>query len=411
MGLIKAAVNAIGGTLHDQWKEAIRCEDLGNDILMKKKTTPTGVISNKSTIIVGPGQCAVIYDNGRIIDATAEEGNYVFDESSSPSFFAGDFGPVFKEMWQRFTYNGATAKQQAVFFFNTKEIINNNFGTQTPIMYADWLHSYVNEINGTLTPLSINIRCHGQYTFKIVNPALFMQEISGMSDTYTKTDLVEGQMKSEILEVVQNLINELGSEANKVSPLDLPNKTDEIKQIMAEREFDASIRERGIAVKSIAFKSVSLDDASQKKIDDYEIDANSRRLRGQAVRDFGAGARGAGENGGMGGVMGLNMMNMTSGGMFTDAMQSAFKDASTPVQQPQQPQATPQPEQQQPQTVSTVESNANTWVCPQCNNTVTGKFCGECGTKKPEGAKVCPKCGAPIQEGAKFCGECGEKLQ
>ena len=397
MGLIKAAKNAIGGTLQDQWKEAIRCEDLGNDILMKKKTTPTGVISNKSTIIVGPGQCAIIFDNGRVIDATAEEGYYVFDDSSSPSFFGG----VFKEMWQRFTYNGASAKQQAVFFFNTKEIINNNFGTQTPIMYADWLHSYLNEINGTLTPLSISIRCHGQYTFKIVNPALFMQEIAGTADTYTKADLVEGQMKSEILEVVQNLINELGSEANKVSPLDLPNKTDEIKALMAEREFDTPIRERGIAIKSIAFKSVSLDDASQKKIDEYEIDANAKRLRGQAVRDFGAGARGAGENGGMGGVMGLNMMNMTSGGMFTGAMQNAFNDASAPAGQQVSQQ---QPVQAQPQA-------SNTWVCPQCNSTASGKFCGECGAKKPEASKICPKCGAPIQDGAKFCGECGEKLQ
>lgn len=412
MGLIKtvfnAAKGAVTGTMEDQWKEAIRCEDLGNEILMKKKTTPTGVISNKSTIIVGPGQCAIIFDNGRIIDATAEEGYYVFDDSSTPSFFAGDFGPVFKEMWQRFTYKGATAKQQAVFFFNTKEIINNNFGTQTPIMYADWLHSYMNEINGTLTPLSISIRCHGQYTFKIVNPALFMQEIAGTADVYTKTDLVEGQMKSEILEVVQNLINELGSEANKVSPLDLPNKTDEIKQIMAEREFDTPIRERGIAIKSIAFKSVSLDDASQKKIDEYEIDANSKRVRGQAVRDFGAGVRGAGENGNMGGVMGVGMMNMTSGGMFTGAMQSAFNDASQPVQ-PSQPAAPVQPVAP----VQPAAPSADTWVCPQCNTTVSGKFCGECGTKKPEAPKanVCPKCGATVQPGAKFCGECGEKLQ
>ena len=408
MGLIKtvfnAAKGAVSGTMEDQWKEAIRCEDLGNEILMKKKTTPTGVISNKSTIIVGPGQCAIIFDNGRVIDATAEEGYYVFDDSSSPSFFAGDFGGVFKEMWQRFTYKGESAKQQAVFFFNTKEIINNNFGTQTPIMYADWLHSYINEINGQLTPLSINIRCHGQYSFKIVNPALFMQEISGIVDTYTKTELVEGQMRAEIIDVVQNLINELGSEANKVSPLEIPNKTDEIKKVMAEREFDTPIRERGIAIKSVAFKSVSLDDASQKKIDEYEMDANSRRVRGQAVRDFGAGVRGAGENGGMDGMIGINMMNMTSGGMFSGAVQNVFQDANQPVQQPAAPQQ-PAQAQAQPQPAA-----GNTWTCPQCNAIATGKFCGECGTKKPETDKVCPKCGAKVADGAKFCGECGEKL-
>ena len=127
MGLILSAIGAVGSTLHDQWKEALRCEDLGNDILLKKVTTKDGVITNKSTVIVGPGQCAVVYDNGKIIYATAEEGIYVFDTSSSPSFFAGQFGAVFKEMWQRFTYGGATAKEQAVFYFNIKEIIGNKF--------------------------------------------------------------------------------------------------------------------------------------------------------------------------------------------------------------------------------------------------------------------------------------------
>ena len=174
---------------------------------------------------------------------------------------------------------------------------------------------------------------------------------------------------------------------------------------MAEREFDTPIRERGIAIKSIAFKSVSLDDASQKKIDEYEIDANSRRVRGQAVRDFGEGIKGVGENGGMDGMIGLNMMNMTSGGMFTGAMQNAFNDASQPAGQPAQTVANPSQSQAQPQ------AGGNTWVCPQCNSTASGKFCGECGAKKPETGKFCTKCGAKVADGAKFCGECGEKLQ
>ena len=148
MGLIKSAASAIGSTMHDQWKEAIRCEDLGNEILMMKKTTPTGVITNKSTIIVAPGQCAIIYDNGKVIDATAEEGIYEFDSSSSPSFFAGQFGDVFKEMWQRFTYDGATSKQQAVFFFNIKEIMDNKFGTPAPIPFQDWSHAITNKMTG-----------------------------------------------------------------------------------------------------------------------------------------------------------------------------------------------------------------------------------------------------------------------
>ena len=111
MGLIKAAEAAIKSTHHDQWKDYIKCDDLGNNILMKKVTTPNGIISKDSAIQVAPGQIAVIFQSGQILDATAEEGIYTFDQSSSPTFFAGQFGEVFKEMWTRFVYNGGTSKE------------------------------------------------------------------------------------------------------------------------------------------------------------------------------------------------------------------------------------------------------------------------------------------------------------
>ena len=191
MGLIKAAVGAIGSTLHDQWKEAIRCDDMTNDVLMVKQTTKDGVISNGSTIIVAPGQCAILYDNGRVIDATAEDGFYTFDSSSTPSFFAGQFKDTFKEMWQRFTYNGTSSKQQAVFFFNIKEIIDNNFGTSTPILFQDWSHPIPNRMTNSITPRSVNVRCYGKYTFRISDPSIFMQEMAGTADVYRKDTLIE----------------------------------------------------------------------------------------------------------------------------------------------------------------------------------------------------------------------------
>ena len=225
MGLIKAAASAIGSTMHDQWKEAIRCENMTNEVLMVKKTTPNGVISNKSTIIVAPGQCAIIFDNGRVIDATAEEGVYTFDSSSTPSFFAGQFGAVFKEMWQRFTYNGASAKQQAVFFFNTKEIIDNKFGTAAPIPFQDWSHPIPNQMTNTLTPLRVEVKCFGKYTFRISDPALFMSKLAGTADIYKKDELVE-QLRTEVMAVFQNVANELGTAKYKVPVLEMPSQTE-----------------------------------------------------------------------------------------------------------------------------------------------------------------------------------------
>jgi membrane protease subunit (stomatin/prohibitin family) len=162
MGLIKAALQAAGSTLHDQWKDYIRCEDLGNDILMKRVSTPNGIISKSSAIQVSPGQIAVIFQNGKILDATAEEGYYTFDESASPTFFAGDFGDVFKEMWNRFTYNGGVSKEQVVFYLNGKEIIDNKFGTPAPIPFQDWSHPIPNQMTNSVTPLRVDVKCFGK---------------------------------------------------------------------------------------------------------------------------------------------------------------------------------------------------------------------------------------------------------
>lgn len=320
MGLIKSAVSAIGSTLGDQWKEAIRCDDMSNDILMVKRTTPSGVISNKSTIIVAPGQCAVIYDNGRVIDATAEDGFYTFDESSTPSFFAGQFGSVFKEMWQRFTYNGASAKEQAVFFFNIKEIIDNKFGTPAPIPFQDWSHPIPNQMTNTITPLRVEIKCFGKYTFKISNPAFFMNTLAGTADVYRKDELVE-QLRTEVMAVFQNIVNELGTAKYKVPVLEVPSQTDEIREMMDEKVFDAKIRERGIEIVGFAVESVTLTDESKKKIDDYELSSNSFMQQGRMVGAYSNAVEEAAKNanGAANGFMGVGMMNMATGGMTQGA--------------------------------------------------------------------------------------------
>lgn len=383
MGLIKAAIGAVGSTLHDQWKEAIRCEDLGNEILMKRKTTPTGVISNGSTIIVGPGQCAVIYDNGRVVDASAEEGIFTFDSSSTPSFFAGQFGAVFKEMWTRFTYNGGTSKEQYVFFFNIKEIINNKFGTTTPVMFKDYTRVIPNEMTGTNTPLPIKVRCHGSYTFRLVDPATFMDNIGGTAEEYRVSQL-EDQMHSEIISVFKAVINKLSTPEYHIDYQELPSQDDLIKELLAKKDFDSTIKNRGIEIVTFNIESVTPDEESDARITQYDNNSNSRMQQGRVLDVMET----AGKNGG---YMGIGMMNMASGGMGNAVIQNAFnpQPAATPVSQPQ---------------------SVSSSTCPNCGAVATGKFCGECGTKiEPAGPKHCTNCGTELPSGAKFCGECGTK--
>ena len=363
-----------------------------------KKTSQTGVISNKSTVIVGPGQCAIIYDNGRVIDATAEEGVYTFDDSSTPSFFAGQFGEVFKEMWQRFTYNGATAKQQAVFFFNIKEIIKNNFGTPAPIPFQDWSHPIPNQMTGQMIPLRVEVKCFGKYTFKISNPAAFMNEIAGTANVYRKADLLE-QMRAEVIASFQNVLNELGNSEHKVPVLELPSRTDEIKRTMDEKVFDEPLRRRGISIIGFAVESVTLDEDSEKKIDSYELSSNSYMQQGTLVGAYSNAVQDAAKNanGAANGFMGIGMMNMASGNVMTGA-------ATGPWQNAQNGNANNQ-------TITNEQAvdKKDTWECPNCKKEVEGNFCSTCGTKK-QTEKFCPNCGKKVSNDAKFCTECGTKL-
>lgn len=398
MGLIKAAVQSIGSTFGDQFLTAVKCDDMGNDILMRKVSNDDGVLAKGSRIIVAPGQVAVLYDNGKILDATAEPGIYTFDSSSTPSFFGGDFGAVFKEMWTRFKFGGGVAKEQAVYFFNTKEIIGNKFGTPNPVPYKDWGHPLLNARMGGYTPMRLDIKCFGTYTFKISNPAVFMERIGGSADVYKKDQLVE-QIRSEVVGAFSNILNSLCEDEHKIEALSLPNKTDEIRTIMAEQQADATISDRGIQLLAFVVESVTLTDESKKKIDEYELAGDQYQQQGRLTSAYANAVEAAASNsnGAANGFIGIGMMNMASGNTFGGVTSNVANNVK--YENPAQNAAPVEP----------AKVEADTWKC-SCGADNSGKFCTNCGNKKPEG-KVCPKCGNAIGENDKFCNNCGEKLQ
>lgn len=391
MGLIRAIGGAIGSTMKDQWLDLIKCDNMDMDTLMVKQTTKSGQISKGSRIIVAPGQAVVIYDSGAVLDASAEEGVYTFDQSSSPSFFGGQFGPVFKEMWQRFTYGGTPAKEQAVFFFNIKEILDNKFGTATPIMFQDWKHPSYTE-DGQKDGTYMNIRCYGKYTFQLDDMGVFMRNHAGTGNIIKK-DAITEQMRSEVIAALQSIINELGSGAEPIGALELPSKTQKMKEIMDARVFDAPIRARGVRLLSFTIESVSLDEESKEFLRQYQTGGSANLARGSMLGTM----RAAAENeGGAGtGFMGIGMagMGFGTGGNMMGTM------VPPQQQQQQQQQAT---QQQAPQ--------AQGVPCPKCGTPITGKFCPECGTPAPapKKAKKCPKCGTETT--GKFCPECGTPI-
>ena len=235
-----------------------------------------------------------------------------------------------------------------------------------------------------------------------------MNEIAGVSNIYRKSDLTE-QIRSEVIGAFQNVLNELGNSVHKVPVLELPSQTDEIKQILDEKVFDEPIRRRGICLVGFVVESVTLDEDSEKKIDQYELSSNQFMQQGALTGAYANAVQDAAKNsnGAMNGFMGIGMMNMASNGITGGTASGPWQNAQNQTVVNQQPQNTAP----QVNSVTTTEETLNTsseWVC-ECGTKNTGKFCSNCG-KKHETNKICPKCGTVNEITSKFCNECGEKL-
>ena len=399
MGLISAALGSAGGVLADQWKEYFYCEALPNNVLaVKGRKRNSGRSSNKgsdniissgSVIAVADGQCMLIVEQGKIVDVCAEPGEYIYDSSTEPSVFAGKLGEgilnVFKQIGKRFTFGGEAPKDQRVYYFNTKEITGNKYGTPSPVPFR------VVDNNIGLD-IDISIRCFGEYSFVLANPLLFYTNVCGnVTSDYTK-DHLEGQMKSELLTALQPAFARISEMGIRYSAL--PGHTTELADALNE-ELSGKWRDlRGIEIASIGVSSVKASEEDEAMIKELQRNATFRNPNMAAAHLVGAQAaamQAAASNTAAGpamAFMGMNMAGQAGGVNAQDLFQMGQQAA--PAAAPAAP-------------------AANAWTCPSCGASATGKFCPECGTKKPEPVLgwTCPSCGT-VNKG-KFCAECGAR--
>ena len=375
MGLIKAGIGALGGTLADQWKEFFYCKEVlvtkGQKRVSGRSSNTKGndnIISNGSGIAVADGQCMIIVEQGKIVEVCAEPGEFTYDTSTEPSIFAGSLGEsikeTFKTIGKRFTYGGDTGKDQRVYYFNTKELIDNKFGTPNPIPFR-----VVDSKIGL--DLDVSVRCSGVYSYKIADPLLFYTNVCGnVEQEYTRDEL-DGQLKTEFISALQPAFGRLSD--LELRPNQIVSHNTDLENAMNTALSEKWGALRGLKVVSIALGSVTLPE------EDAELIKQAQRT---AIMRDPAGA--------MTGFMGMGMAMNAGGGMNA---QNLFA-----MGQQQQP----QPAVQQPQNGSGMEQ----WKCA-CGNMVSGKFCPNCGSKKPEpqptaGSWKC-KCGATAT--GKFCPE------
>ena len=432
MGLIKAGLGALGGVLADQWKEFFYCEALDMDTLVVKgqkkvsgRSSNTkgsdNIISNGSGIAVADGQCMIIVEQGKVVEVCAEPGEYTYDTSTEPSIFAGSFGEslknTFKAIGKRFTYGGDTGKDQRVYYFNTKEIMGNKFGTPSPIIFE-----VMNKRIGFSR--TVNVRCNGVYSYIITNPLLFYTKVCGNVEQAFTRDQIDEQMKAEFISALQPAFGALAE--LELRPAQIPAKANELKKAMNEA-LQAEWVDRGIAVAKIALNPITLNPEDMKKIQEMEdsmsYGSNAAMMAGRmAAATANAMETAAGNSAGaMTGFMGMNMAGNAMGGGFNQAQQFYQMGQQ---QQAQQAAAAPAQEGWKcscgaqntgkfcPECGSPKPADDGSWTC-SCGTKNTGKFCQNCGAKKPAGVPQykCDKCGwqpADPTKAPRFCPECGD---
>ncbi|MBQ9613122.1 MAG: SPFH domain-containing protein [Lachnospiraceae bacterium] len=391
MGLLQVGIGAAASVLSDQWREYFYCGSLDANTLVVKGSKRRGkgsnnVISNGSIVAVNEGQCMIIVEQGAIVDVCAEPGEFVFDSSKEPSIFYGGLVQGIKdsfETWKkRVGFGGDTGVDQRVYYFNTKEIIGNKYGTANPVPFR------VVDKNINLD-VDISIACHGEYSYKIQDPILFYKNVCGNVESAYTRDKIDSQLKSEVLTALQPAFAEISEMGIRYSSI--PAHADDVAKALNDVLSSEWSGKRGIVISAFGVNSLKASEEDEKMIKELQ------KLAAYKTADMGAAAMTAAtaqamqdaaknEGGAMLGFAGVNMAQQMSG--INAGQLYAMSQGQQPQMQP--------------------ASQVNGWNCPSCGQQGnTGKFCQNCGSPKPEStAWVCPSCGQQGNTG-KFCQNCG----
>ena len=397
MGLIKALVGSAGGVLADQWKEYFYCDAIPETVLgVKGKKRVSGRSSNKrgsdnlitdgSVIAVADGQCMMIVEQGKVVEVCAEPGEYTYDASTEPSIFTGSLGKgileTFKTIGKRFTYGGDTGKDQRVYYFNTKELLDNKFGTPNPIPFR-----VVDSKIGL--DVDVSVRCSGVYSYKITDPLLFYTNVCGnIAQVFTRQEL-ESQLKTEFVSALAPAFGKLS--ALEIRPNQLANHNADIEAAMNETLSKKWGELRGLRVVSVALNPVTLPEEDAEMIKQAQRTAIMRDPTMAAATLVGAQAdamkaaasnQGGAMNGFIGMGMAMNQGGVNAQNLFAMGQQQAARQSG--------------------------------WRC-SCGTVNEGKFCTNCGAEKPAAEPLyrCDKCGwrpADPKNPPKFCPECGDRF-
>ena len=433
MGFIRMATQSIGTVFQDQPVDYFRCDEIPETILLRPATkivrgkavnnAGENVISNGSLFDVGVNQCAIFVENGQVHDLCAEPGQYRYDTQLEPSMLGGglkDLGPSFKLMLQRFKAGGMSTNTMKIFYVNLKEIQGNKIGIGN-VPFRDSEFGFTVKVMG-----------YGVYSYRITDPLLFFENITGTTLGDYPRSRIDEQLKSELQMAMQPALGKIA--AMHISYDQLINYPKEIGEAVNQEMTPEWQEKRGISIVSIAFASITVDEESSKKIAQFQesrvytnpgmMGARLGGAQANAMETAAGNAAGA-----MTGFLGMGFAQQAGGANPGQMYQMAQQQGAVPPSEPAAPAASSgeKPVSGQEWTCPHCQAvnhgkfctncgekkpQPTGWICPECGTENQGNFCSNCGTKKPVSQAACPECGWKPEDGKlpKFCPNCGHKL-
>jgi membrane protease subunit (stomatin/prohibitin family) len=383
--------------IKNQLIEVIEWTDNSSSTMVYRFPVQNKEIKMGAQLTVRESQAAIFINEGQIADVYPP-GRYELTTQNMPLLTK-------LKSWK---YGFNSPFKAEVYFVNTKQFPDQKWGTPNPVLMRDADFG------------KVRVRAHGNFSFKISDPALFLREVFGTNGVFDSENIV-GQLRRSIVSSFADVLGEA-----RMSVMDLLAYYTEFGELTLTK-LQPKFNSMGLMITLLEVVNITVPEEVEKAIDKRstmgaigDVNLYTKFQAADALRDAAKNP-----NGGMAGAgIGLGA-GVTLGSVMGDALRTSFSA-------PTQPQQHPQP---QPGVAPT-----NTIACPSCNARVSesAKFCPECGkpTAPPkvkcikcsfemnQNMKFCPECGSPqnteiickkcgqkVPSGSKFCPECGEKTE